>query len=165
MLRIVTIGPDLNGSDIEMPTDITVPLGREGPGAGRLENVGLLLVEDGTTRFEESLPGSPFESLSRTSDFYADVPAEIACIALPRDRMPREVFYLPALLAIVFVVTIQGRRADAAPSRRNPAVNLASEGHADPRLRERVVPQLPVEVVRPTGRGLSNEPGRFGARL
>ena len=111
MLRIVMNGPDFSGSDIEMPTDITVPLGREGPGAGRLENVGLLLVEDGTTRFEEPLPGSPFENLSRTSDFYAEDPAEIACIALPRDRMPKEVIYLLALLAIVFVVTIQGRRA------------------------------------------------------
>ncbi len=111
-LRITVAGPDFNDPDIETTTDITVPLGPAGAGGERLENTGLLLMlEDGKAKLEEPLPGSPFESLSRTFDFYADVPVEVASVALPRDRVPKEVFYLPALLAIALVVLLQRRRA------------------------------------------------------
>lgn len=88
-----------------------------GDAAARLEKVGLLLlIEDGKARLEEPLPGSPFEGLGRTFDFYTDTPVEIASIALPRGRMPKEVFYLPAVLAVVLVILVQRRRA--APSLR-----------------------------------------------
>ena len=117
-LRITVAGPDFNDPDVETTTDITVPLGPAGGsasvggGAARLEKIGLLLmIEDGKARLEEPLPGSPFENLGRIFDFYADVPVEVASIALPRDRMPKEVFYLPALLAIVLVILMQRRRA------------------------------------------------------
>ena len=111
-LRITVAGPDFNDPDVETSTDVTVPLGPAGAGAGRLENVGLLLmIEDGKAMLEEPLFGSPFESLGRTFDFYADDPVEIASIALPRDRMPKEVFYLPAVLAVVLVILMQRRRA------------------------------------------------------
>ena len=135
-LRVTVAGPDFNDPDLRTSTDLTVPLGGAGAGAllgggastegsasagggvpeedgaARLEKVGLLLlIEDGKARLEEPLPGSPFESLGRTFDFYADDPVEIASIALPRDRMPKEVFYLPAILAIVLVILMQRRRA------------------------------------------------------
>ena len=114
-LRVTVVGPDFNDPDVETSTDITVPLGPAGAGTGRLEKVGLLLmVEDGKAKLEEPLPGSPFENLSRTFDFYADVPVEIASVALPRDRVPKEVFYLPALLVIALVVLLQRRRAATA---------------------------------------------------
>ena len=114
-MRITVAGPDFNDPDVETSTDVTVPLGSAGAGAARLEKVGLLLLlEDGKAKLEEPLPGSPFESLGRTFDFYADAPVEVASVALPRDRMPKEVFYLPALLAIVVVIFIQRRRAAAA---------------------------------------------------
>ena len=71
------------------------------------------MMEDGRAMLEEPLFGSQFENLGRIFDFYADDPVEIASIALPRDRMPKEVFYVPALLAIVLVVALQRRRAAA----------------------------------------------------
>ena len=81
----------------------------------RLDKVGLLLLmEDGKAKLEEPLPGSPFENLSRIFDFYADDPVEVASIALARDRVPKEIFYLPALLVIVVVIFIQRRRTAAA---------------------------------------------------
>ncbi len=123
-LRVTVAGPDFNDPDLRTSTDVTVPLGDAGAGAStggsapaedgatRLEKVGLLLmIKDGKARLEEPLPGSPFESLGRTFDFYADDPVEIASIALPRDRMPKEVFYLPAILAVVLVIFMQRRRA------------------------------------------------------
>jgi len=114
-LRITVAGPDFNDFDVETSTDITVPLGPAGDGAGRLEEVGLLLmIEDGRAKLEEPLFGSAFEHLSRTFDFYADAPVEVASVALPRDRMPKEVFYLPALLALALVILLQRRRAATA---------------------------------------------------
>ena len=114
-LRVTVAGPDFNDPDIETTTDITIPLGPAGTGEGRLEKVGLLLMmEDEKAMLEEPLPGSPFENLGRIFDFYADDPVEVASIALPRDRMPKEVFYVPALLAIVLVILLQRRRAAAA---------------------------------------------------
>ena len=111
-LRVTVVGPDFNDPDVETSTDITMPLGPAGDGSGRLENLGLLLmVEDGKAKLEEPLPGSPFESLSRTFDFYADAPVEIGSVALPRDRVPKEVFYLPAILVIALVILLQRRRA------------------------------------------------------
>ena len=111
-LRATVAGPDFNDPDVGTSTDVTVPLGPAGAGAERLENVGLLLViGDGKAVLEEPLFGSPFESLGRTFDFYADTPVEIVSIALPRDRMPKEVFYLPAVLAVVLVILMQRRRA------------------------------------------------------
>ena len=111
-LRVTVAGPDFNDPDVETSTDLTVPLGPAGEGGARFEKVGLLLlIEDGKAKLEEPLPGSPFESLGRTFDFYADDPVEIASIALPRDRMPKEVFYLPAVLAIALVILMQRRRA------------------------------------------------------
>ena len=116
-LRVTVVGPDFNDPDVETSTDITVPLGSTGAGADRFEKVGLLLmVEEGKAKLEEPLPGSPFEHLSRTFDFYMDVPVEIATVALPRDRMPKEVFYLPALLVIALVILLQRRRAATAPT-------------------------------------------------
>ena len=128
-LRVTVAGPDFNDPDLRTSTDVTVPLGSAGgsastgvgasgvagasagDAAARLEKVGLLLmIEDGKARLEEPLPGSPFESLGRTFDFYADDPVEIASIALPRDRMPKEVFYLPAIFAVVLVILMQRRR-------------------------------------------------------
>ena len=117
-LRITVAGPDFNDPDIETTTDVTIPLGPAGTGEGRLEKVGLLLMmEDGRAMLEEPLPGSQFENLGRIFDFYADDPVEVASIALPRDRIPKEVFYVPALLAIVLVILLQRRRAAAASFR------------------------------------------------
>ena len=114
-LRVTVAGPDFNDPDIETTTDITIPLGPAGTGEGRLEKVGLLLMmEDGKAMLEEPLPASPFENLGRIFDFYADDPVKFASIALPRDRMPKEVFYVPALLAILLVILLQRRRAAAA---------------------------------------------------
>ena len=132
-LRVTVAGPDFNDPDIETTTDITIPLGPAGTGEGRLEKVGLLLMmEDGRAMLEEPLPGSPFENLGRIFDFYADDPVEVASIALPRDRMPKEVFYVPALLAILLVVLLQRRRAAAASFRAGDSKDRAEPTEASP---------------------------------
>ncbi len=110
-LQLQIAGPDFNDPDKTTETNIVVPLGAAGEGAERLEKVGLLvMVEDGVAKLEEPLPGSKFESIGRTFDFYADKPVTVSSVALPADRMPKEVFYIPALVVLALVILMQRAR-------------------------------------------------------
>ena len=65
---------------------------------------------------DEPFPGTPyFETLGNDYDFYGDIPATIASVAVENERMPKEVFFIPALLLLLIIVMIQARRADQAP--------------------------------------------------
>lgn len=110
-LQLQIVGPDFNDPDKTTETNIVVPLGAAGEGTARLEKVGLLvMVEDGVAKLEEPLPGSKFESIGRTFDFYADNPVTVSSVALPADRMPKEVFYIPALVVLALVILMQRAR-------------------------------------------------------
>ena len=110
-LQLQIAGPDFNDPDKTTETNIVVPLGAAGEGAARLEKVGLLvMVEDGVAKLEEPLPGSKFESIGRTFDFYADKPVTVSSVALPAERMPKEVFYIPALVVLALVILMQRAR-------------------------------------------------------
>ena len=45
-------------------------------------------------------------------DFYADEPVVLAAVELPADRLPKEIFYIPALLLLMLVIAMQRRRTD-----------------------------------------------------
>jgi MYXO-CTERM domain-containing protein len=47
-------------------------------------------------------------------DFYGDDPVTISSVSVPRDRIFKEVFYIPALLLLGLVVLLQLRRRRAA---------------------------------------------------
>ncbi|NIV22494.1 MAG: hypothetical protein GWN51_02355, partial [Gemmatimonadetes bacterium] len=54
-------------------TNLIIPIGPAGDGAARLEKHGLLVtVDPAEAVLEEPLPGSPFEGLSRSFDFYGE---------------------------------------------------------------------------------------------
>ena len=53
----------------------------------------------------------PFEQLANDYDFYGDVPAQIEAVAIENDRMPKEIFFIPALLILLVIVAIQRPRA------------------------------------------------------
>jgi TRAP transporter 4TM/12TM fusion protein len=108
-LRMVIEGPDFDNPDRMIRRTILVDLGPPGDGAGRLQKAGLSVLE-GTAELEEPLVGTPvFQELHRF-DFYGDVPVEIATVQVENERMPKEVFYLPALLVLAVVIAFQRRR-------------------------------------------------------
>jgi TRAP transporter 4TM/12TM fusion protein len=110
-LRVVVSGPDFQDPDKVSKTSLVVPLGEAGEGAARLEKSGLLvMIEDGSAKLEEPLPGSAFESLSRSFDFYSDDPVTVSEVSLPNERMPKEVFFIPAALVFAGVYWMQSRR-------------------------------------------------------
>ena len=118
-LRVVAEAPDFNAPDGPMLTKTMVlPLADAGDGATRLsEGSGLLVAVDG----EEALLEEPFDPGSvagqamRDFDFYGDRPARIVTVEVPADRMPKEVFYIPALLLLAGIILLQRRRTDVPP--------------------------------------------------
>ncbi|MEW5422119.1 TRAP transporter permease [Amorphus sp. 3PC139-8] len=110
-LRMTIEGTDFNNPDERITKTFMVPLGAPGPGADRLDQAGLTLFPDGDRMtLDEPFPGTPFFRLAQELDFYADEPVVVESVATPAERMPREIFYLPAVLLLVVVVWSQRRR-------------------------------------------------------
>jgi len=110
-LRVIVSGPNFSNPDRLDETTVTIPFGKPGKGLARLRKAGLIVkVEGGKAKLDEPLPTSPLKSLARSFDFYDDKPTVIRAILIPNDRMPKEVFYIPAILLLLMVVFLQRRR-------------------------------------------------------
>ena len=112
-MRIIVSGPDFDTGEITESTLVpTMPAA--GDGADRLNQVGLpALLEDGVVKLEEPPFGTEFfEKLSRQYDFYGDEPVTIIRAEVAADRMPKEVFFLPALVLLGLLILVQRRRTD-----------------------------------------------------
>ncbi len=95
-------------------------------GTARLDKAGLLVtVEEGLAKLEEPLPGTPYESLGRQFDFYGDDPVTITEVQVPKDRMAKEIFYIPALLLLGLIIFLQRRRAATNGRPRQTALETA----------------------------------------
>ncbi|MEQ3710182.1 DUF3394 domain-containing protein, partial [Tateyamaria sp.] len=108
-IRITVEGPDFDTAKVR-PVTIVLP----SAGAGTLDAEGLLVMEeDGQLRIDEPFGGS--ETIQPISgqefDYYLDDPVVIAKIEVENDRMPKELFFIPALFLLFGIVLIQRRRA------------------------------------------------------
>ena len=104
-------GPDFNNPDKTITSVLITPLEETGAGTAQLEALGLVTSEaDGKMVLEEPLFGTANQPLGNQFDFYGDAPVTISKVQVPNERMPKEVFYLPALLLLGFVVLLQRRR-------------------------------------------------------
>ena len=112
LLRIRISGPDFNDPDRIKATTINVEMQPGADALDRLAQSGLFITLEGDRALlEEPMPGTPFFELSQQFDFYADEPVTVVEVYLPAERMPKEVFYLPALLLLGIVLLAQlGRR-------------------------------------------------------
>jgi len=111
-ITIVVSGPDFDSGEVTSTT-ILVNLGQPLDAVERLQKAGLtVVVEDGRAVIEEPFPGTPFfETIGKSFDYYGDEPVQVAKVLLPADRIPKEVFYLPAILLLGFIVVSQKRRS------------------------------------------------------
>lgn len=110
-LRLRAIGPDFDYPDKMAQLTLLADLGEAGDGETRLAQAGLTVVmdEEGAA-LEEPFAGTKFFQTLQMFDFYGDTVVRIDKIQLPAQRMPKEVFYIPALLLLGFVVMLQRRR-------------------------------------------------------
>ena len=69
-----------------------------------------IVTEGNATKLEEPLPASKFEDQLRSFDFYGDKPVVVTKVEMPNNRMPKEIFYIPALLLLGLVILFQRKR-------------------------------------------------------
>jgi len=110
-IRIRISGPDYDDASNIDSSELQIDLGKPGDGSVRLQRSGLLvLIENGIAKLDEPLPATEFSPLSNEYDFYVDRPVTITEILFLKDRLPKELFYIPAFLLIGLIVFTQRRR-------------------------------------------------------
>ena len=111
----VLSGPNFNTGEQDSTT-LLVPLGEPKEAAERLRSAGLdVRLENGVAFVDEPMVGTPFFSnIGNLFDFYADDPVQISEIKKPAPRMPKEIFYIPAMLLFGLVYWLQRRRTGLA---------------------------------------------------
>ncbi len=107
-IRLVVEGETIGGDFVSK----VVPLGL-GPGgdaeARLYDHAGFMVrEEDGRVLVDEVAFGGPAEQAGLDFDW------EITSLQVPADRMPKELFWLPALLLLGLIYLLQRRRRDAA---------------------------------------------------
>ncbi|MCF6326174.1 MAG: TRAP transporter permease [Devosiaceae bacterium] len=109
-LRMVISGPDFD-TGLPSSTTIVLPISGEGDGAARLGSAGLSIMIDGdVVALDEPFPGTEFFDRLGGFDFYGSDPVVVEAVMSPAQRMPKQLFYIPALLLLFVVVLFQRRR-------------------------------------------------------
>ncbi|WP_112323822.1 TRAP transporter permease [Oceanibium sediminis] len=115
-LRLTISGPDFDTGEI---ADTTIQISPEldGDAMARLDPYGLTIMEEGDSLLlEEPFPGTPyFEQIGNNYDFYGDTPVTVSQVQLENDRLPKEIFFLPALLLMFGIAALQWPRRTQAP--------------------------------------------------
>lgn len=112
-LRVVIRGPDFDDPDKIKDLTMILPLGPKADGAERLKAIGVVVNEiDGKAALDEPFPGTVVFQRLQNYEFYGDQPVEVATVQLNAERMPKEIFYIPALLLLIVVVLFQRRRME-----------------------------------------------------
>ncbi len=109
-MRFVISGPDFD-TGLNTSTTIVFQVEGDADGATRLNDAGLIIMIEGDkVLLDEPFTGTPFSKKLANFDYYGDEPVIIEAVKSPAKRMPKELFYLPALLLLGIVVFFQRRR-------------------------------------------------------
>ncbi len=112
-IRFTVEGPDFDTLEVR-PVTIVLP----SAGAETLSAQGLLVMSEGDLlRIDEPFGAPPAVApISGVEfDYYGDDPVVITQIEVENDRLPKELFFIPALLLLAGLVLIQRRRAEQPP--------------------------------------------------
>jgi len=105
-IRIRVVGEDLEGRSVDK--SLMLPVGKPGTGAERLQEAGLeLRFDDGKAIVDNIVFGSAAQRQQVDFDY------EVANVLVKADRPPKQLFYIPALLMLGFVIMLQRRRIRA----------------------------------------------------
>jgi hypothetical protein len=114
VIRLVIEGPDFDNPDRLVSRTMAFELGPKGePGEARFERaigLGVNVVGDDVVLDEPLDPNSTAGRALAMLDFYTDPPVRITSVEVAADRMPREIFYIPAIALMLLVVFMQRRR-------------------------------------------------------
>ncbi|WP_270731866.1 TRAP transporter permease [Shimia sp. Alg240-R146] len=110
-VRLTVSGPDF---DTGKDRRTTVTFVYDGPDADAAmgDNGLTVFAEEDKLLLEEPFPGSPFfGTLGTEYDYYGDSPVVIAKAEVENERLPKELFFIPALLLLAGLMLIQRPRA------------------------------------------------------
>ena len=105
-IRLQVEGETIDGDFVTKT--VILPLGAEGDGEARLaDNAGIVTrQEEGKVLIDQIVFGTPAEGAGLDFDW------EITAVQTAAQRMPKETFYLPALVLLGLIVLLQRRRRD-----------------------------------------------------
>ncbi|MBV6656423.1 MAG: TRAP transporter permease [Devosiaceae bacterium] len=107
--RLLIEGPDFNTGETAQTTLVVYAEGATQ--AERLSNTGLLLLpEADVMRLDEPMFGSDASEALIDFDFYAADPVRLADVQVEQERLPEQIFYIPALALLGVVIMLQRRR-------------------------------------------------------
>jgi hypothetical protein len=108
-LRIILEGTDFNDPDERTEMALVFTLGEPGSGAERLERVGLTMIEEeDRVILQKPPPGTRYAALGQDFDFFDAV--TVREVQVRNERMPKDLFFIPALLLLALIVLVQRRR-------------------------------------------------------
>jgi len=115
-LKIRVAGPDFDDYEIQNNTSIILQLGSSADGETRLSQAGLqILEEEGKVMIDALTWDSKHKQLDRVFTFgELDNPVIIDKVYIVRDRLAKELFYIPALLLLGLIIFLQLGRAKRA---------------------------------------------------
>jgi len=113
-VRFVVSGPDSRNGEMSRTT-VVAPLGSRADGETRLMTAaGLMVNIDGDRAIlDEPMPNTALSQTMLAFDFYSDEPVQIERVEVPAKRMAKELFYIPAIALLFFVIVLQRRRLHA----------------------------------------------------
>ncbi len=115
-MRIRLVGTDFNDEEKQNNTSLVLNLGAKGDADSRFTSAGFMFLEDEgkvvfdgfTWDFKDEDLKKLFSEQFVTGDL--DNPLYIDKVLVPNERMPKELFFIPALLLLAMVIFLQRRR-------------------------------------------------------
>ncbi|WP_309083886.1 TRAP transporter permease [Chelativorans sp.] len=113
-IRLVIRGPSFDNPDEMLERTMAFNLGpQSGDGQARFEQATSLpaRIENGAVILDEPLDLNSLAGRALSNmDFYTDQPVQVTAVEVTAERMPAEIFYVPAVLILGLVVLLQRRR-------------------------------------------------------
>ncbi len=117
--RLRIVGPDFDDPDEKSHTNVQIDLGPKSDGETRFTQAGFMVLEDEGKVIIDGLTWDSkhkhLEKLFTMGDY--DNPLVVDKVLLERERVPKEVFYIPALFLLALIVWLQLRRRRSATDR------------------------------------------------
>ena len=109
-VRFVVRGPSFTTGE---PMDLTLShvVTEQDPESNRLQEQGMMFLPEGERLFlDEPMFNTPYQEKLSGFDFYLDDRVEVVSVLSPAQRLPKQVFYIPAIGLLLLIIVLQRRR-------------------------------------------------------
>jgi hypothetical protein len=111
LVRLNIAGPDFDTGKLRETTFVVPAVAGDAAAALKAEGLNIEVQDDRVVMLEPDFGSTYEDKLINEYDLYADEPVLISAVQVENERMPKEIFFLPALLLLIGIVLIQRPRA------------------------------------------------------